>query len=482
MVASGCSRGDDSVTFGPEGELRVALAAVRGLDPAAASPASVSEMMMADLLYDTLTELDEDGYPVPGLASFSSADRAVWRFELLPEAEFGDGRPVTAADVVFTLQRIRAQKDTLAGLQLEQVEAIDADGDRAVVVRLAEPSAVFPEILSSPAFGIVAPGAGEGDTGRPMTSSGYAAEVTASGEITLRGGGSTRPRTVVIELHETETEAYEALVAGDVDWAPVPVGRVDDAIGRFGGDGLVPFAATVMLGINDRVFPLGDDRLRRALVLGVDRAALTEAVLGPTGQALVGLVPDGVPGSTSECDDCGPDPESVSDLVDQVFPTGQVLPLRLLTDQSELQSAVAEVLVDQWASAGIEVRSSALEPTVRDQVVTTGQHQLFLFPTLGLSRSPSVHLAPLFRSTSADNLGGYSRPDVDQRIAQALAEPSASRRSRLWSRIERRILADHVVVPLVQLRILAAHSDRIRGMVVRVDGSVDLSDLEFAQR
>ena len=68
------------------------------------------------------------------------------------------------------------------------------------------------------------------------------------------------------------------------------VDRLGDAGTTFGLGALVPFHATVLLGVNPNVEPLTRAPLRQAISLAVDRSTLTEAVFGPTAQPLQGLV------------------------------------------------------------------------------------------------------------------------------------------------------------------------------------------------
>ena len=70
---------------------------------------------------------------------------------------------------------------------------------------------------------------------------------------------------------------------------------------------------------------------------------------------------------------------------------------------------------------------------------------------------------------------------VDAAIATAVTEPDLMVRTARWREIEAAILADAPVVPLVQLRTVAATSDRLRGLVVRADGSIDLSGVRLGR-
>ncbi len=86
---------------GPGADLRIALSdSVRAAHlPFAENGA---ETLVFAQLYECLTLLDCEGGLRPALASEWTSDRegALWRFKLRPKAQFWDGSPTTAADVI----------------------------------------------------------------------------------------------------------------------------------------------------------------------------------------------------------------------------------------------------------------------------------------------------------------------------------------------------------------------------------------------
>ncbi|HVX82877.1 MAG TPA: ABC transporter substrate-binding protein [Devosiaceae bacterium] len=76
------------------------------IDPAKIS--DYTDYMAAVNLYDALVSVDEKGNLIPKLASSwdVSADAKEVTYHLRPDAHFSDGSPVTAADVVYTFERL----------------------------------------------------------------------------------------------------------------------------------------------------------------------------------------------------------------------------------------------------------------------------------------------------------------------------------------------------------------------------------------
>ena len=465
--------------------LHVGLVGITTLDPLGASPASVSDVVLADLLHDTLTTVDDDGVAQPGLATFfSDESRTLWRFELGDDAMFADDTPITADDVVFSLQRVRSRgASSLAALQLEEVESIEVVDAGTVDITLRSPSSLLPEQLSAPAYGIVdreqTEAAAATGVASVLASGDYRAAITSATRLRLDRRRGSGPAVVEVELLADEAAATEAFLSGRLDWAPLPLDALGEELAAVGTASLDPFHGMVLLGVNPTRPPLDEPRLRQAIALSIDRVPLVDAVFGLGAQPALGLIPAGVPGAAAECrDPCGPDVETAQLLSAAAFPSGQDVPIRLLTDTSEIQAAIAGVLEEQLAAGGIDLVTSALEITTFDQIVSGGQQQLFLYSTLGVSRSPVGYLET-FATTSPDNLAGGGNELLDLAIAEAAAEPDPTLRRQRWQEVEATILAGGTLVPLAQLRTVSATAPGVSGIVVRADGSLDLSGVTF---
>lgn len=475
------SEGEPPAEPGDGAVLRLGLAGPMSLDPAAISPASVSSMILVDLVHGTLTEVDDEGRPQPGLATFdANEDRTLWRFTLGEDATFADGEPVTAADVVASLDRVRSQGGaSLAAIALEDVAAITAVDPRTVDIGLVAPSAVLPEVLGSPLYSILDRELLPTSVGAPLNPSGaHDVEVVAPDRLLLERRRGEGPATIELRLFPDDAAAYDAMSSGELDWSPVPIDRLGDAGNAFGLGGLVPFHATVLLGINTNVEPLSRAPLRQAISLAIDRATLTDAVFGPTAQPMQGLIPGGIPGAAGECGDlCGPDVARARQLVTEAFPEGEPPPVRLLTDDSATHLSVAGVLAEQLGAAGVDLAPMSLDPAAYEATLGAGS-QLFLYSTLGVGLSPATHLLA-WESSSPDNLATYGQGLVDEALAAARAEPDPALRLARWREIEAAVLADVPVVPLAQLRTVAVVSERVRGLQVRADGSIDVAGVTF---
>src|SRR5207248_7031183 len=82
-----------------------------------------------------------------------SKDAKTFTFDLKPNVTFADGTPLTAADVVFSLQRLVNLKGNPSFL-LAGVTA-SAKGASTVILKSKTPNTALPAILANPSTGIV---------------------------------------------------------------------------------------------------------------------------------------------------------------------------------------------------------------------------------------------------------------------------------------------------------------------------------------
>jgi peptide/nickel transport system substrate-binding protein len=81
-------------------------------------------------VYEALIDYDRDGWLEPKLATnWKRLDATTWELELRPGIAFHDGTSLTSADVVFSIERAKAENSTqrAAVSGVGSVEAVDAD-------------------------------------------------------------------------------------------------------------------------------------------------------------------------------------------------------------------------------------------------------------------------------------------------------------------------------------------------------------------
>jgi peptide/nickel transport system substrate-binding protein len=286
---------------------------------------SLGNMELADQLFLRLAELGPtlltagDRNFVPILArSWTRRDSVTLAFDLDSRARWQDGAPVTARDVVFTFGRARnpAIAPRLSEL-LRHITAVTAEGERRVVFRFSHPYAeqlydatfhvaplpahlldsIPPEALARSSF--VTQPVGSGPYRLVRNVPGQFVELAANPKFFL---GRPKVDRVIIRVATDADARLNMLLSGQADAmdnVPPPL----DNLRRVAADSSlrlipVPSPTVGFLLFNqrdrrDRSLPhpvLSDVRVRRAIMLGLDRRLMVQAVFGSYGEVPYGPV------------------------------------------------------------------------------------------------------------------------------------------------------------------------------------------------
>jgi oligopeptide transport system substrate-binding protein len=502
--AAACTGDDDGENAVPDkpvdgGVLRLGLDRPRSLDPADASPSARAELIAADLLFDGLTRYGETGEAVPALATRfkPSKDLEEWLFRLRPDAEFANGRRITAKDVKYSIERVAekgprspaaAQLELLVGYPqftsgrsktLSGVRVVDKD---LVQIKVTTPLASLPELLASPLFGVVPKEAVEADS--PVfddepTGSGPFKVSSRDGDVVhlvrARDDNGTRVDGVDLMFYDDTDASYEAFVDEDVDWTRVPSARVDEAAERFGNEGFQPFHAEIFYGFNMRSTKFKSQRFREAIVRAIDRRAIVRAVYTDTVSLLNGVVVDGVSGFQE--DPCGGhckySPTQAKALLRSVFGSKKPPVVGIDYDEGTVQEAIARAIATDLKEVGIPVDLRAKPFDEYQEFAASGQQQLFRLGWIAVYRSADAFLSPLFLANAPDNVTGFADPGVDRALKAARAEDDPAKRKSFYALAERRVMARFPIVPIAQFLSHTVASARVKDMSVAVDGTFD---------
>ena len=132
----------------------------KSFDLVSADPARMFETtgtMVLHAVYDSLVTFDPAAAdkPKPSLATKWSAndDATAYTFTLRDGVTFSDGTPLTSADVVFSLNRVKNIKGN--GSFLMDGLTVTAPDEKTVVISSEKPNTAIPAIMTAPTLGIV---------------------------------------------------------------------------------------------------------------------------------------------------------------------------------------------------------------------------------------------------------------------------------------------------------------------------------------
>lgn len=488
------------------GVLRVGVTELASLDPARAR--TIDQQLVADQLFDSLTALDGGSkLIVPSLAARwqASPDQRQWDFHMRPGASFSNGRAITPADVKYSLERVaRPGSGSPAADLLQPVKGyldlrqgaaelagITVPAPDVVRISLEQPWSVLPEVMASPVFGVVPKEAVEAPppalpfADSPVGSGPFRLEHRRRQSLSLVPSEGSRARVGGVEVMEFETPgaAYSAFTEGDLDWVQVPPDDIEGAARRYGKGGFSPYVAELFYGFNLKSPKFADRRFREALVRGIDRHAIVAAVYQETVRPIDGIVLEGLSDfQPANCGRCGHDPERARALVAEVFGFGERPEVGLDYDADPTQDAVASAIRAGLQEVGVKVTVRPRPAEQYDEFVVSGQQELFRLGWIAAYPSADAFLAPLFASTSANNLTQFASPAVDDLLRRARTEPDAAARKTLYRQAERAVLGEFVVMPIAQFRLNAVVNPRVRNLQANVLGTFDASRVTLTGR
>ncbi len=260
-----------------------------------AEPEAIS---IESLAVQSLMEFESDGKVKPGLASSVEQPNQTTYVYHLRSVKFSDGKPLTAADAVFSLDRAMNGKESWTKSEWTDVASITAPNSATVMVKLKRPDPFFQDIVAS--GGQVAEKAAiermsEKEIGTPghmLVGSGpwkidsYTPGVSVALSRNPYWTGSRPPaEKITIDFFKSEAAIALALRSGAIDgtavylrpkaFANIPGTRQVSAPGMW----------TTMTTVNTTQPPFNDLHVRRAIAYATDTKGMINA-LYPSGEAV----------------------------------------------------------------------------------------------------------------------------------------------------------------------------------------------------
>lgn len=461
---------------------------VQSLDPA--QGATGTGLPVIDQLYEQLLRFRTGtGQPeVEGELAESwqvSTDGLRIDVMLKPGRRFADGTPITAADVVWSFERVK-RLGLGSAYFLEWLERAEATGERTLTLTLKRPHALALQLLAHPATSIInckaaLAGAGTADADARLWLSAHSA---GSGPYTLaevRPGESValaaNPRAAAPPRQFTRArfvalpdEGVRRLLLerGDVDLTVAVPAAFTARYRALEGVAVTSIAggpSQSFLTLNTRKGPLANVHLRRAIAHALDYEALLVQVLKGNAVQIPGYIP---PGST------GFDPSEPPPRRDLAAARAELAaagykgePLRLMVS---MLGPVAEFIQSNLAGAGINVVIERRQPGAMAALAQAGEFDLIYDAWTLDSPEATAMLEALLSGrarASGTNVSGYADPQVDRWLLEANATPSAAARTAILRRIDARLRQDRPLVMIFGANPIIAYRADLTG--VRID-------------
>ena len=423
-------------------------------------------------IFSGLVQLDNELRVQPDLAAGWDVDESgtVYTFYLYRNAVFHDGRPVTAEDIIFSWERaadpatgsdtaltylgdIVGAPQRIAG-QAQNIAGLRALDEHTLEVRIDAPKVYFLAKLAYPVTFVV--------DRHNVSKSGWQREPNGSGPFRLRAWRDDE--IMVLERHDDYYGGAPQLahVVLRMD-AGLPLARYEqdqiDLVGVGGAnlervqDPNSPLYAqlrtgvdmcTTYVGFNSREAPFDDVRVRQAFVMALDRERLVSGLMDGNALPATGPLPPGMPGYVAREQVHAFDPAGARELLAEAGFGAENFPiLRYTTAGYDEVGAFEAAVISMWQEhLGITVVPQLLDPFIyHEQLYAGNVGHLYSSGWCADYPDPQNFLDVLFHSASAQNLGGFSDPQLDTMLEAARTIADPAQRMAQYAAIEALIVA-----------------------------------------
>ncbi|MGV9538671.1 ABC transporter substrate-binding protein [Streptosporangium sandarakinum] len=463
-------------------------------------------LIVGKATYETLLTFEGSDVtkPVPALAeSFElSKDGKTLTLKLRKDATFADGSPVTADDVVFSLNRVRDMKGTPSFL-LDGVEVAKTD-DTTITLTSAKANAALPYILPNPALGIlnskVAKEHGAttdpGDKAEQYLNSASAGSgpytiesFNVSSQVVLRANakywGQAKPAYDKVVIRNVEAATQKLNISrGDSQVALNLSG--DQVAGITGGLQVTRTASANVIFLLANRDPsvskvTSDPKFAEAVRKGVDYAGLLE-LAGEGSVQAPGVIPSMLLGALPPEAAAGRDVEGAKAALKE---SGLVNPTVKLEYPSELTvnglsfQPFAERIQANLKEVGITVELAPAPVTTALDNYRNGKEELGLWYWGPDYPDPSDYLSFLPGKLVGLRAGWKAGADKELEAAgdKAAAEVGDDARKQAYSDIQTKLNASGPFIPLIQPGQNIVTAASVTGLKFNPVWTVDVADL-----
>lgn len=428
----------------------------------------------------------------------------------LREATWSDGQPVTAGDFAFAWKRCADPENQMSNAYLMSVLAnyddiaagladieelgVKAVDDTTLEVTLKQPTAYFNELLCLPAFMPLR----EDVAGTDSSWSKDPQRAVANGPFVF--AGYTEGKELILKKNDNywnkDTVAMDYIVARMLDEQMAPVGIAFGDISMTAGTVEQPQAQTdtagntvevpqlaetieassvdsnrivsLVVNANTGNSYLKDAKVRAALSQTLDRTAAAQAAGGDA------VAKPALSLSTQAGDILSAqlDTQAALEAVEAVEAKDEDKSIEIVYLDNEQTQAALETVKSAWESLGFSVTLTAQDP----QTFTLSRNSLQYSDVLcsvwdADVQDQQLYLQP-YLSSNMQSGCGYSNPEFDQLMLDAIQGEQAQRQSALTD-AEKLLLSDAYVMPLYrQMVTITTDTAKVSGWSVSADGTL----------
>lgn len=497
LALAGCSSGGSSSSASSDkpvsgGTLTLArTASVTSLD--LDTEITSNNAFAIDKVFEPLLSFDASGKIVPWVASkyTQSSDGLTWTFTIRKGIQFSNGKDVTPADVVYSLQRHIDTKDSPLPLAAP-ITKIAASGSDQVVVTLKTPYTPFAAELTGFSNGIL-PNNLDGESEatffkNPIGTGPFVVDKwDPTGDISFTKNthywqpGKPYIDKLVYKLVPDDNQLVAQLNGGQVDAIDeVPLANVADlkANSALSVDSVDSWNVEELF-FNNLDTHFKDRNVRRAVSLALDRVGIAKATTFGTAKAAGSLLPPTIEYYAKDIDTLQHDESKAkAELAKSAFPKGFTTTLLIASGDSQ-KAQEAQAIQSELATIGITVKIQSI-----DLASFREQFKAFNYSFMLNSATSDTPDPDSIVSFQADPDAGtnaywthYSDPQVTALLRKGETQADGPERKATYTQIQELIAQDAPYIPLSYPAAIKATSSKVHGFVVLPNGSTQLQNV-----
>jgi len=444
------------------GSLKIGLQA----DPVALDPHSTSLTAtnhIVEHIYGRLVTIDAALTPKPDVAESwdISPDGLVYTFKLRKGVKFHSGRPLVAADVKYSYERVLdpATKSTSTA-SLKSIKTIETPDDGTVKITLDKPNAAFLVALWSPNYAIVAKEDVQknGDLTKVANGTGpfKFVEYVPNTRLVLERNAdywdTGKPYLDRIEMIPIpdDTARSTAIRTGTVDFIEYAPSK---DLQTLKGDKTLTLAGDQntnirYLGFNlmKKDAPWANPKVRQAISVAMDRQAVVDAAFYGFATPTLTVFPPGY-WATLETPVPAVDAAKAKQmLADAGFPNGFKVTIKTWSSYPFLSNAALAVQ-DQLKAIGI---TADVAPEDNGTFIADNNSKNYDMLVSGTSGYVDPHeiMYSNFGTGLSSNNSGYSDADFDKLVGDGVAATKLEDRKKIYAQLQQKLLTDNPWVML----------------------------------
>jgi peptide/nickel transport system substrate-binding protein len=444
-------------------------------------------------LCDSLQRQAPDGTIGPGLATLTHPNDTTLVITLKDGPTFWDGKPVTADDVLYSLQRAADPKaGGFYGAVFSRVASMRKTSGNVVTVTLKQPDFWLDGELSQMPGVVVEKAFGESKgrkLGTPqgglMCSGPYKVGSWKAGSTlnVVRNDGywdaSHKAKVAEIDFRGVPDDASmtSGFLTGGIDGSyPQGLSTIDQL--KAAKDKVTvsqgPSFASDAIVISNLKGALGDVRVRQALSLAIDRKAYIQNVYHGDAQLPRTLANPGTWGygrDVFQADwDARPEPaQSVAKakaLVQQAGAAGKTITLGMTTEVQQLNTA-ANAIRSAGEAIGLTVKFKAVSAQNFINFFTDPKARVGIdgFPTVNYPdyADPAAFYNTIVMPDGSQNYDGYDDPQTTKAMNAARSTADPAQRAKLVAQAGDRIMQQLPWIPMAAINTVLITSSKLTG-------------------